>query len=220
MSERRVTLLLIDDDAGYASVARHLLHPFQNTTFNLIWESDGERAIERLRSEQRVDLILMDYYLPGKNGLEVTQLLFDQKSTIPIVFLTSNKDFRVAIEAMKYGVEEYLVKEEMVDTMLPRTVINVLERVALRKRIEEAERDKLLTMKKAEAVQELVVTMCHEFNNPLAAIKISTDILSRQKISDEDKQLLEQLNVSIALLEQQIIKLRDLNFERKGDPVS
>jgi DNA-binding NarL/FixJ family response regulator len=220
MPGKTVTVLLIDDDAGYASVAKHLLSPFQNTTFNLLWDADGEQAAERLRNDHTIDLVLMDYYLPGKNGLEITKLLFEERLSVPIVFLTANKDFRIAVEAMKFGVEEYLVKEEAADTMLPRTVLNVLERIALRKRIKEAERQKLLTAKKAEAVQELVVTMCHEFNNPLAAIKISADILSRQSASDDDKKVLTRLNASIALLERQIIRLRDLNPEPKSDPVA
>jgi signal transduction histidine kinase len=60
----------------------------------------------------------------------------------------------------------------------------------------------------------LVVTMCHEFNNPLAAIKISADILIRQDLPDEEKKLLTELNRNIALLENQIVKLRDLNTGR------
>jgi response regulator of citrate/malate metabolism len=216
MHDKTITILLVDDDAGYASVARHLLRSFQNTKFNLVWEDSGEKALGQLKTNSSIDLILMDYYLPGQNGLEVTKLLFEHHIDIPIIFLTASKDFRIAVEAMKYGVEEYLVKEDMVDTMLPRAILNVLERVQLRNQIHEAEREKLLTQKKAEAIQELVVTMCHEFNNPLAAIKISADILSRQKTSEEDKQFLSKLNSNILLLEKQIIKLRDLNVEQKA----
>ena len=216
MHDKIITILLVDDNAGYASVAKHLLRSFQNTQFNLVWEDSGETALEQLKTNSTIDLILMDYYLPSKNGLEVTKLLFEYKIGIPIIFLTSNKDFRIAVEAMKYGVEEYLVKEDTVDTMLPRTILNVLERIELRNRIYKAEREKLLSQKKAEAIQELVVTMCHEFNNPLAAIKISADILSRQKISEENKQFLSKLNSNIVLLEKQIIKLRDFNLDKKN----
>ncbi len=220
MSEKTVTVLLIDDDAGYATVAKNLLHPFQNIRFILKWENNGETALEKLKTDPSIDLVLMDYYLPGKNGLEITKLLFEGKVSVPIIFLTVNKDFHIAVEAMKYGVEDYLVKDDSAETMLPRTILNVLERVQLRKRILEAEREKLLNQKKTEAIQELVVTMCHEFNNPLAAIKISSDILSRQKISEEEKQLLSKLNSNISLLEKQILKLRDINLQQKNSPFS
>jgi len=100
----------------------------------------------------------------------------------------------------------------MADTILPRTIMNVLERIHLKRQINDAEKEKLLSLKKTEAIQELVVTMCHEFNNPLAAIKISADILSRQKISENERELVQRLNLSISQLEKQIIRLRDLNL--------
>ncbi|MDI6767448.1 MAG: response regulator, partial [Bacteroidota bacterium] len=160
------------------------------------------------------DLLLLDYYLPDSNGMEVVKEIFNTNIFKPIILLTSHKDFRIAIEAMKYGVEDYLIKEEMVDTILPRTVINILERVQLNKRLLEAEKEKMILEKRMEAVQELVVTMCHEFNNPLAAIKISTDILMRQSTSDEQKNILIKFNSDITHLEKQIVKLRDINIDK------
>ena len=206
-----VNILIVDDDAEYVSVAKHYLRSFQNKKFDVTWVDNGEAAIQLLSSDHRFDIVLMDFYLPEKNGLEIIHQISEKKIQIPIILLTANKDFRIAIEAMKYGVEEYLVKDAAIDSVLPRTIMNVLEQLQLKKQIDEAEKEKLMAQKKTEAIQELVVTMCHEFNNPLAAIKISTNILSRQKIIDDEKVLLEELNKNISLLERLIIKLRDLN---------
>jgi DNA-binding NtrC family response regulator len=215
MDEKRLNILSIDDDESYVSVIKHYLRPFQNHRFDLILANNAEKAFEIIHSNPNIDLILLDYFLPATNGLEVAKQLSKEQNTIPIILLTSNKDFHIAIEAMKYGVEEYLVKEETIDTMLPRTILNVLERVQLNRKISSIEKEKLLTKRKTEAIQELIVTMCHEFNNPLAAIKISTDILVRQDISPSDRALLTELNKNITLLEHQIIKLRDLNVAGK-----
>lgn len=214
MDETTVTVLLVDDDAGYATVAKHLLRPFQGKKFNLLWDDSGEKALERLKKDKSINLVLMDYYLPNSNGLEITKALSAENIILPVIFLTANKDFRIAVEALKYGVEDYLIKEDTVDTMLPRSILNVLERIQLRNRIGDAEKEKMLSQKKTEAVQEVIVTMCHEFNNPLAAIKISADILSRQSKVDENKQVLSKLNSNITLLEKQIIKLRDINLNK------
>jgi len=211
MDPTTIHVLFVDDDADYVTVVQHQLHTFAGKKFELTWLNDGEKAITHLKTEKKPDLIIMDYYLPNTNGIGITKRLSEEGFSIPIILLTSNKDFRTAIEAMKFGIEEYLVKEDITDTILPRTIINVLERVNLKRQIEDAEKEKLLSVKKTEAIQELVVTMCHEFNNPLAAIKISSDILSRQKISEEERQLVQRLNVSISQLEKQIIRLRDLN---------
>mgnify|MGYP003341068903 CR=1 FL=1 len=206
VDDKPIHLLLVDDDAEYASIAQHYLRGFQNRRFTLSWVSDGNAALEFLSAHPETDLILMDYYLPNMNGIEIIKALFERQNSVPIILLTSNKDFRVAIEAMKYGVEDYLLKEEMIETTLPRAIIGVLDRVSLKSRIRESEERK----NASEAIQELIVTMCHEFNNPLAAIKISTDILSRHQGPSEERELLKKLNENISLLEKQIVKLRDI----------
>lgn len=210
MTDSLTNILLIDDDAEYAAVTKHNLRSFQQRPFELTWADSGTKALEILRNPPLPALVLIDYYLPESNGLDVIRQIHSSGIQVPTILLTSNKDLRIAVEAMKYGVEDYLVKEELIDSMLPRSIANVLDRVQLKKRIQDAQKDKLLSQKKTEAVQELVVTMCHEFNNPLAAIKISTDILSRQKISEDEQALLKKLNANISNLEKQIIKLRDI----------
>lgn len=215
MQEQVINILVVDDDANYVEVIKHQLRPFQNRKFKIQCVNSGESALKTLKANQDIDLILMDYYLPNTNGVEVIKNIHEEKIDKPIILLTSNKDYRIAIEAMKYGVVDYLIKEETIDTMLPRAIINTLERNELNQKINGVEKNKMMTEKRMEAVQELVVTMCHEFNNPLAAIKISTDILLRQAVSTEQKKLLNKFNENIAHLEKQIIKLRDINETKK-----
>jgi len=214
-----ISILLVDDDASYVDFIHHQLTAFQQKAFKTTWVNSGKATLEVLSTNPSFDLILMDYFFPDGNGVDIAKEIAARKITIPIILLTSNKDFRIAIEAMKYGVEDYLVKEDAVDSVLPRTIVNVLERRKLNRQRSEAEKQELLTHKANEAIQELIVTMCHEFNNPLAAIKISTDILLRQKVSDEQKSMLAKLNSHILHLEKQIIKLRDLNTA-KASPKS
>ena len=166
-----------------------------------------------LEKSPGIDLILMDYHLPEDNGLEVTRQIREKNIDIPIIFLTSNRDFRLAIEAMKYGVEDYLVKDEAVDSVLPRTIVNILERVRLKKQISERAKGDLIAKNKTNAIRELIVTVCHEFNNPLAAIKISTDILLRQTLTPGERAMVEGMDRNVGLVEKEIARLRDLDFD-------
>jgi signal transduction histidine kinase len=118
---------------------------------------------------------------------------------------------------MKYGVEDYIVKDEAVDSVLPRTIINILERVHLKQKIALQSKADLIVRKQTDAIKELIVTVCHEFNNPLAAIKISTDILERQRLPPEQQLMVRELDKSIALVEREINRLRDIGFERPPD---
>lgn len=209
-----ITILFVDNDTSYMAVAQHLLSKYHGKKFNVVWKYDGPSAIAELKQNPSIQMVILDYYLPGKNGLEVTREIREEKIETPIIFLTSNRDFRLAIEVMKYGVEDYMIKDESGETVLPRTIVNILERVYLKRKIAEQQKAELIAKKRTDAIKELVVTVCHEFNNPLAAIKISTDILLRQHLVPHEKSLVENLDNNIALVEREITKLRDINYEK------
>lgn len=209
-----INILFVDSDTSYMAVAQYHLSRFQGKKFNVVWKQDGSAAIEELKTNPALHLAVIAYYLPEVNGLEVTKAIREQNIDIPIIFLTSSKDFDLAIEVMRLGVEDYLIKDEAVESVLPRTIINILERVLLKRKIAMQQKAELIARKRTEAIKELVVTVCHEFNNPLAAIKISTDILLRQQLPPNEKKLVEELDNHIALVEKEISKLRDINFER------
>jgi CheY-like chemotaxis protein len=212
-----VHLLFIDDDPSYMAVAQHLLSKYQGRKFTIQWKQDGASALEFLKAGPAIDMLLIDYYLPEMNGLEVTRAIREAQIEIPIIFLTSNRDFRLAIEVMKYGVEDYIVKDEAVDTVLPRTILNILDRVSLKKRILEQRKADLILQKKTDAIRELIVTVCHEFNNPLAAIKISADIVRRQSTLEQDGEILGRLETDIGRVEEEINRLRDVGDAKNPD---
>jgi YesN/AraC family two-component response regulator len=143
--------------------------------------------------------------------LEIAKEIRQKNISVPIIFLTSNKNFKTAIEAMKYNIEDYLIKDEAVGTILPRAILTALEREKIKQQIQKMEKEKILSEKKADAIRELIVTICHEFNNPLAAIKISSDIISKQNIQQEAKDILLQLNLNLSKIEKEITTLRDLD---------
>jgi len=163
-------------------------------------------------------LRLQEIYVTCSTYQEVTRAIRDRNIDIPIIFLTSNRDFRLAIEVLKYGVEDYLVKDEAVDSVLPRTILNILERVSLKRQIALQQKAEMIVQKQTDALRELIVTVCHEFNNPLAAIKISTDILHRHAAPGAEADRIRELDRNIALIEREINRLRDIGFERPPDP--
>ncbi|HTY37228.1 MAG TPA: response regulator [Bacteroidota bacterium] len=213
-SPKPIVVLLADDDIGFAKIVQRQLQLFQNREFHLIWKESVEEALQELQSTKNIDLILTDYVFPGTNGLEFCLQLNQMNSDIPIVFVTATRDFKLAIEAMKLGVEDFLIKEDLAESVLPRTILNVLDRVRMHKQIRAVEKRMLIAEKRAEAIRELVVTVCHEFNNPLAAIKISADLIRRQAPTDEDKKLLKGFEENFQKIESEVKRLRDISFER------
>jgi DNA-binding NtrC family response regulator len=204
------TVLLVDDDLAYANLAQQNLQKFSGRKFNILWKQNADTAVDELQRNKSIDIILMEYYLPGKNGLELVKELRERKIETPIIFLTTTKDIRVAIEAMKIGVEEYLLKEEASETFLPRTIFNILDKVRLRKQIADAERNRIFAERRSQAIRELIVAICHEFNNPLTAIKLTADAMTRQGLHQKEKQAVAEISADIQTIERKIRKLQNL----------
>lgn len=213
MANDVVNVLLIDGDAEPVKSAGHSLKRFQGKEFNLICKRTGEEGIEELKSNASIHVVLMECVLPGSNGVEIAKQIAGQNIDVPIIFLSTDKDFQAAAEAMKYGVHDYLLKDRDSETILPAAILAVLDRVRLKKEIAGAEKKQLLEQRSADAIQELIVTICHEFNNPLAAIKISADIISKKSLSKEQKELLDNFTKNFNVLQREIAKLRDRHWD-------
>lgn len=210
---RLITLLLVDDDITFVKISQHHLQKFQGREFKLIWKERVDDALSEVRTNKNIDIIMTDFNLPGGNGLEFCLQLNAMQSDIPIIFVTATRDFKLAVDAMKLGVEDFLVKEDISELLLPKTIINALDKSVTRKQREAVEKRMFIAEKRAEAIRELVVTVCHEFNNPLAAIKISADLLSRQ-FTDDEKAQMREFDGHFHKIEREIKRLRDINFER------
>ena len=211
---RSITVLIVDHDLAFARTAQEHLREFQGRTFQVLWKETVESALAEVQQNPGIDIIMTESALPGTTGLEFCLQLHQLGFRVPIVFLSSTRNIKVAVEAMKLGVEDFLVKEDLTEFLLARTILSVLERVERREQMKFLERRMLIAQKRAEAIKELVVTVCHEFNNPLAAIKISMDLLHRQPLGNDAKEHLKKFDVHFQKIEKEIKRLRDINFER------
>lgn len=210
-----IKVLIVDSSEDYVHEARRFLEKHTPEKFKTVWYKVGEEAIDFLKENtDDVDIILIDYFLPIADGLEITRMIRDISTKIPVVFLTSSKELKVAVEAMKIGADDYLVKEETGMDILSRTIVNTLQRAQLRVQMEKINKRQLMAEKQTDAIKALIVTICHEFNNPLAAIKISIDVLQRHTLSDQEKEQIKKLEQHVETIEKKINELRDINFEK------
>ncbi len=209
-----IRVLLVDDDVTFAKLVQVILKRFQQRTFVIIWKDSVEGALAEISQNQDIDVILIDYYFPTSNGLEFCLQLDQMGRFIPIIFLTGYHDFKLAVEAMKLGVEDFLLKDDLKEVYLPRTILSILERVDLRKHKQAIEKRLALAENRAQAIRELVVTVCHEFNNPLAAVKISFDLLQRQNLEKINPEMMKSFENRFNTIDSEIKRLRDLNFEK------
>jgi two-component system alkaline phosphatase synthesis response regulator PhoP len=99
-------ILVVEDDTA---IAFGLQVDLKNEGYDVYVESNGERALQRVRREA-FDLILLDVMLPGKDGFEICRDLRRKGSKIPIIILTAKTQEAEKVLGLELGADDYITK--------------------------------------------------------------------------------------------------------------
>jgi phosphoserine phosphatase RsbU/P len=152
MVERRIRILLVEDDPDDVWVMRNLLGDRWDEPFDLVQVELLSAAVERC-DEDRFDVILLDLSLPDSQGLETFFAMHAHAGGVPIVVLSGYSDEGVAMKAVQAGAEDYLVKGQVNDRMLIRSIRYAIER-SRRHRAEDVMRDTNEEFRAAQEIQQ------------------------------------------------------------------
>ncbi|MDA1097694.1 MAG: response regulator [Proteobacteria bacterium] len=102
-------VLIIDDEAAIRKTIRLQL---EGTIYDVLEAEDGEKGIHVLDNENilEVVVIICDVRMPKLNGIEAVAYFHENYAGIPIIVLTGYPDVQLAVDFMKGGVVDYLVK--------------------------------------------------------------------------------------------------------------
>lgn len=109
-SQAKPRVLIVDDELP----VRTLLSDILSLDFECELASDGREAIERLGAE-RFDLVLSDMMMPNATGIDLLQYVTEQNITTPVVLVTAVQDARRAVEAIRLGAFDYILKPFEID---------------------------------------------------------------------------------------------------------
>lgn len=205
-----INVLLIEDNAAFAKLVKLYLDKYEEAKIEVLWKDNGSEGIEEAERNKEIDVILMDYFLPGINGLEVTKVLKEKNIDRPVIFLTVNKDMNLAVEVMKLGVEDYLVKEEISTPVLPKTIMSVVEKRKFQLEVAELE----IRKKRLEAMQELIVGISAEVTSPLKSMKEAVELLLRKENSEKGVKYLGIIKDNVIRIEAKMEKLHNLKEDK------
>ncbi|MBL0341412.1 MAG: PAS domain S-box protein [Bacteroidetes bacterium] len=124
-------LLLIEDNSVDTSVFQQMLKHsgVQVSEFRLA--ESLEEGI-KICETSAPDIIFLDLTLPDSSGIDTFHQIKSKIPSVPVVILTGNEDERMALEALRDGAQDYLLKSEISPTLISRSILYALER----KRIE------------------------------------------------------------------------------------
>lgn len=154
---RRV--LVVDDEAHLRQTFARILHQIgcEVTT-----ATDGAEALQRLEATP-YDLIYLDIRLPGMDGLQVLRQIHDRYPQLAVVLLTAHASISSAVEAVRLGATDYLIKPITPEALIARTRTILADQTAQHRRREiqeqiEALQAELKTLDQAPAQMPALIT--------------------------------------------------------------
>jgi DNA-binding NtrC family response regulator len=129
------TILVIDDETEIREGLEALL---SSEGFRVVTAETGEKGLAWLETRP-VDLVLLDFNLPGKNGVEILEELRSRDRDLPVILITAYSSVDTARAAFKAGAQDYITKPWSNDELVAQ-VSHVIERRTLREENRELKR--------------------------------------------------------------------------------
>ena len=179
-------ILIIDDSESVRQAMTNVLSKRDYTISSVSSGSEGLSYIE----QHQCDLILLDYSLPDIDGLDLLQNVTKRHAEIPIIMVTGTGSERLAVNALKSGASDYLVKSSDFISKIPHIVRDNLDKYDMKRRnrnLENQLRDSYKQLKQLNReLEEKVSTRTEELER---AYQLSNELMA--KAVDSNMQLAE-----------------------------
>ncbi|MDY6934556.1 MAG: ATP-binding protein [Spirochaetota bacterium] len=220
-------ILYIDDNSLDRELVRDSLE-IEYGNFQVIEATSIEEFNIQL-SDGDFDLVLSDFNILGFEGLEVIDAVKRKDFSLPIVIVTGTGSEEIAVEAMKRGADDYVIKTPSHIRRLPQTIHAAIEKKRLQvehklaeeelvkyryhleelvkertKELNEAQ-EKLIIAERLAVLGEFSGNLSHELRNPLGIIESSAYYI-QTKLSDSDSKLKQHIN----RIREQVRRSRDI----------
>ena len=210
MEHQQVTILLIEDNKDFAKLVQVYLQRFEHDRFTIVWRENYDDAMAELVGNASIDVVLMDYFLPGKNGVEIASEIMEKRPDLPIIFLSVNKDFDLVLKVMKLGVADYIVKEEISSPILPKTILNVIEKKRLQQQLMQVE----ISKHRVKVMRELLATVLNDLERPLVEMRRVSAELQTEYADHANKNFTKIIEDNVNRVWDKLEKLKSLKEDK------
>lgn len=167
-------VLLVDDSPDDRERYVRALKKIEDVEYRYLEAAGGDSMLECLATV-RPDCVLLDYSLPGRNGLDLLRQLVPQFPYLPIIMMTGQGNENIAVQSIKSGAQHYLVKSEITPELLHETIVAAIKHSAM------AHDRELLVRKLANTNTELerfAYVASHDLQEPIRTVVSFSKILS------------------------------------------
>ncbi len=138
MQNNALNILIIEDSSEQARLMEVILHR-DDHPFHVEIVHDALLGIKRLK-ENDYHAVVLDFSLPHLNGLDALAEIKKSKIAVPVIMVTGQGDERIAVEAMRQGAYDYIVKAKDYLEILPRVLVRAVEEQALSAKLQQSEK--------------------------------------------------------------------------------
>jgi two-component sensor histidine kinase len=204
MNSATPTLLYIDDDE---TLARLVDRGLTRQGFKVVRAASGTDGLDRLQ-QGGIDVIALDQYMPGLDGLETLERILAIPNAPPVVFVTASQDSTIAVTALKAGAADYLVKDTLGDfvPLLHVAIDGALRQAQIQKARDDAEaevhasRDRYAAL--AAEREVLLREVNHRVGNSLQIIASLLHLQANSSAQDDVKAALTNAMGRVAAVAQ------------------
>jgi two-component sensor histidine kinase len=216
MNADKPCLLYVDDDDG---LARLVDRGLSRQGFEVIHANSGEAGIARIKAGG-IDVVALDQYMPGLDGLETLERILAIPNPPPVVFVTASQDSKIAVTALKAGADDYLVKDTQGDfiPLLHVAVEGALRQARIRKARDDAEAEVHASRDRYAALAAEREVLLREVNHRVGnSLQIIASLLHLQANSSDDNDVKAALSnamgrvAAVAQVHRRLYTSHDLN---------
>lgn len=183
-------ILIADDDAGVCLLMEDTL---RSAGFDVVSLHTGRAVIDWL-GHHRAQLLLLDVRLPDMDGSAVLESLARQNTSLPFVIISGMSDTKVAVDYMRRGARDYLIKDAHFLDLVPTVVARVLRELERDAQILRLQRDLLEISEREQRRigQDIHDDLCQR----LAALKMKLQHLAEDLQSASPQQAIDARTIS------------------------
>jgi DNA-binding response OmpR family regulator len=174
-------ILLIEDDADQALLTRTALQESLGEV-DFVEADTGAAALQL--DLNSFDAILLDNNLPDMTGLEILGRL-NNRPHGPVIMVTGDEVLEVAVQALKNGAEDFIIKSLELHQLLPHVVDRAIVSAKQRKHIAEVEISEREKKVQLDTLKRIMMTLAHHLNNAIMPITFSAELCQRSEFSQD-----------------------------------
>ncbi len=171
MSLEKTNILIVDDNEDHQILMVEGLKQLIQES-NIVLAGTGEECFLEL-SKENYDVVVIDFNLSDMDGLEVLRRMNYKEYNIPAIMVTAFGDENIAVEAMKLGALDYIVKSNDYLKILFSTVLRLLQEPKLKKEKEKAENDLRVSELKYKTLIDNMIDVVFTADKELMIISIN-----------------------------------------------